>query len=62
MKKTAHAGRQRNLNYPNSSKGSATAAQMRAQANQLSETEREALFKKGMQLIYGGSKEIVGRR
>ena len=62
MKKTANAGHQRNLNYPASTKGSVAAAKVRAQANQLSESERETLFKKGMQLIYGGSKETVGRR
>lgn len=62
MKKTATAGQERNLNYPASTKGGETAAKVRAQANRLSESERETLFKKGMQLIYGGSKETVGRR
>lgn len=62
MKKNADAGPQRKLNYPARTKGSETAARLRAQANQLSEAEREALFKKGMQMIYGGSKETVGRR
>ena len=60
MKKSASHGR--NLNYPASTKGSETAAKVRAKANHLSESERESLFKKGMQLIYGGSIETAGRR
>ena len=62
MKKSASTSHQRNLNYPASTKGSVAAAKVRAQANQLSESERESLFKKGMQMIYGGTKETVGRR
>lgn len=62
MKKSASTRRERNLNYPASTKGSKTAAKVRAKASHLSESERESLFKKGMQLIYGGSKETAGRR
>ena len=52
MKKSASTGHQRNLNYPGSTKGSVTAAKVRAQANQLSEAERESLLKNGIQMIY----------
>ncbi len=59
MKKTSQ---RRNFDYPASTKGSETAARVRSEANRLSEAERESLFKKGMQLIYGGAKETTGRR
>ena len=59
MKKTSQ---RRNYGYPVTTKGRETAARVRAEANRLSESERETLFKKGMQIIYGGKKETVGRR
>ena len=62
MKKSVPASQRRNFDYPASTKGGETAAKVRASANRLSEAERESLFKKGMQLIYGGSKETAGRR
>ena len=58
MKKTSQ---RRNFDYPATTKAGAAAARVRAQANRLSDAEREALFKKGMQMIYGGTKETVGR-
>jgi hypothetical protein len=60
MKKTSQ---RRSFDYPVTTKGGETAAKVRAEANRLSESERETLFKKGMQIIYGGKKkETVGRR
>ncbi|HZF01964.1 MAG TPA: hypothetical protein VE344_08720 [Methylomirabilota bacterium] len=61
MKKTASAGHRRNFDYPATTKGGERVARVRAEANRLSESERESLFKKGMQMIYGGTKETVGR-
>jgi len=52
MKKTSQ---RRNFDYPVTTKGGETAAKVRAGANRLSESERETLFKKGMQMIYGES-------
>lgn len=59
----AHAS-QRNFDYPTETEGSRIARQLRSEANGLTESEREELFKQGMQVIYGGSgnKEKVGRR
>jgi hypothetical protein len=50
--------------YPDSTAGSKAAKRLRTEANKLSERERESLFKRGMQIIYGGSgkKEAVGAR
>ena len=64
MKKGATVHHQRNSDYPATTKGSQIAARVRAESNKLSEAQREALFQKGMQLIYGGNgtKENVGRR
>lgn len=63
MKKGTQTRTQRNFDYPAESKGSQVAERVRADANSLSESQREELFKKGMQLIYGGkgAKETVGR-
>jgi hypothetical protein len=52
MKKTSQ---RRNFDSPVTTKGGETAAQVRAEANRLSESECETLFKKGMQKIYGGA-------
>jgi len=51
MKKTSQ---RRNFDYSVTTKGGETAAKVRAEANRLSESEREILFKKGMQMIDGG--------
>jgi len=50
--------------YPDSTAGSKAAKRLRTEANKLSERERESLFKRGMQIIYGGTgkKEAVGAR
>jgi hypothetical protein len=52
MKKTRP---RRNFDFPVTTKGGETAAKVRAWANRLSESERETLFKKGMQMIDGVS-------
>jgi len=44
-----------NLVYPIETKGSKLAAQLRSEANSLSDQQRADCFKLGMQLIYGGS-------
>ena len=43
------------VNYPAQTEGSLLATEARKAANGLSEQEREELFKRGMQVIYGGS-------
>ena len=54
----------KNFVYPESTAGSKAAKRLRTEANKLSEQERESLFKRGMQIIYGGTgtKEAVGAR
>ena len=41
--------------YPDQTAGSKLAAEARTAANGLSDSERDELFKRGMQVIYGGS-------
>ena len=54
----------KNIVYPESTAGSKAAKRLRTEANKLSEQDRENLFKRGMQIIYGGTgtKEAVGAR
>jgi hypothetical protein len=54
----------KNFTYPESTAGSKAAKRLRTEANKLSEQDRESLFKRGMQIIYGGTgtKEAVGAR
>ena len=54
----------KNFVYPESTAGSKAAKRLRTEANKLSEPDRENLFKRGMQIIYGGTgtKEAVGAR
>ena len=55
----------RTFAYPDQTKGSQIAAEIREEANKLSEEEREKHFNRGMQIIYGGShraKQAAGRR
>ncbi len=42
--------------------GAKTAKKLRSETNHLSETKRERLFQRGMQIIYGGTgtKETAG--
>jgi hypothetical protein len=48
--------------YPEETRGSKLAAEVRKQANSLTDTKRESLFKKGMQLIYGGTAKAACAR
>ena len=54
----------KNFVYPENTSGSKSAKRLRTEANKLSEQKRENLFKRGMQIIYGGTgtKETVGAR
>lgn len=55
----------RDYNYPDQTKGSQIAAEIRDEANRLSEGEREKHFNRGMQIIYGGThraKQAAGGR
>ncbi len=54
----------KNFVYPERTAGAKAAKRLRKEANKLSERERESLFKRGMQIIYGGTgtKETVGAR
>jgi len=45
----------RTYNYPDQTPGSRMAARVRKEANRLNESARDALFKQGMQIIYGAS-------
>ena len=45
----------KSTDYPAQTEGSKLAAEARKAANGLSEQAREELFKRGMQVIYGGS-------
>jgi hypothetical protein len=50
--------------YPEQTVGSQLAREARQKANNLTEEQREELFRRGMSMIYGGgtSKERVGSR
>ena len=53
----------RNFEYPDVTVGSKTAGELRSEANQLTDAQREHLFAQGMQIIYGGdAKKIIGTR
>jgi hypothetical protein len=54
----------KNFVYPDSTTGSKAAKRLRTEANKLTERQREDLFKRGMQIIYGGTgkKEAAGTR
>jgi hypothetical protein len=56
------SGHPKNFVYPDSTAGMKAARRIRAEANKLTEQQREDLFKRGMQIVYGGtgSKETVG--
>ncbi len=49
-KKASHS---KNFSYPAATTGSEAAKRLRAEANKLSKQQREDLFKRGMQIIYG---------
>ena len=52
----------KNFVYPEITSGTRAARRVRAAANKLTERQRENLFKRGMQIVYGGTgtKETVG--
>lgn len=52
----------KNFVYPETTAGSRAAKRVRAEANKLTERQREDLSKRGMRIIYGGTgtKETVG--
>ena len=54
----------KNFVYPDSTAGSKAAKRLRTEASKLTERQREDLFNRGMQIIYGGTgkKEAVGAR
>jgi hypothetical protein len=43
------------VDYPKETRGSKIAAEIRKEANSLSDEARESLFKRGMQIIYGAA-------
>jgi hypothetical protein len=49
------ATRAKNFLYPDATSGLRAAKKLRSEANKLSESQRESLFKRGMQVIYGGT-------
>ncbi len=49
-KKASHS---KNFSYPAATTGSEAAKRLRAEANKLSKQQREDLFKRWMQIIYG---------
>jgi hypothetical protein len=56
------ASQPKNFVYPENTAGTKAAKRVRSEANKLTERQREDLFKRGMQIIYGGTgtKETVG--
>jgi len=52
----------KNFVYPETTAGTRAAKRVRAEANKLTERQCENLFKRGMQVVYGGTgtKETVG--
>ena len=55
MNKSQPPSKPRNFRYPETTKGSEVAAKIREETNGLTEKEREELFERGMQVIYGGA-------
>ena len=50
------------IDYPKETRGSKVAAEMRKEANSLTDDAREDLFKRGMQIIYGGNGKAKAAR
>lgn len=55
MKKSDQKAKKQVVDYPKETRGSKLAAEIRKEANSLSDSERENLFKRGMQIIYGAA-------
>ena len=51
MKKCEPRTKARNFAYPEQTSGSEIAARIRKEANSLTDTEREELFRQGMQML-----------
>ncbi len=58
------AAKSQNFIYPATTTGSEAAKRLRTETNKLSEQQRDDLFKRGMQIIYGGTgtKKALGAR
>jgi hypothetical protein len=54
MKKCDPQTKARNFEYPDQTEGSQLAANVRKEANGLTENQRSEFFKRGMQIIDGG--------
>jgi hypothetical protein len=54
MKKCDSQLKSRNFDYPDQTEGSQLAANVRKEANGLTENQRSEFFKRGMQIIDGG--------
>lgn len=46
--------KRKSTEYPQETRGGKLSAEIRKKANSLRDDEREALFRRGMQVIYGG--------
>jgi hypothetical protein len=53
--KKPHGKRRKKIDYPKETNGSKLAAEIRREANSLSDEKREHLFERGMQIIYGAA-------
>ena len=60
VKKCVPRSKAKNMQYPETTKGSEIAAGLRKETNGLTDGQRSELFEKGMQIVYGGgAKEKV---
>ena len=50
------------IDYPKETQGSKLASEIRKKANTLNDTQRENLFKRGMQIIYGAAGKATRAR
>ena len=50
------------IDYPKETQGSKLASEIRKKANMLNDTQRENLFKRGMQIIYGAGGKATRAR
>ncbi len=55
VKKRGPASPKKKLDYPEETAGSRMAREIRVRANKLTKEERDELFKRAMQVYYGGS-------
>jgi hypothetical protein len=53
---------QKPVEYPKETSGSKVAAEIRKEANSLTDNAREDLFKRGMQIIYGAAGKAKAAR